>query len=189
MDRGGDVATRLPTLLETLMILSKLKDNKKLKISQGLIKIDDRSVKIAWLLRWKANDKREKCHEAVKNVFKESLGLAEFFLREIVESSNCEDKRLVLDKAMRQYGRLTQLLEEAIMGYETQSTTYADDTTHVARVKVLVSETREGLTDMNMRLGSTMEKKKPLLPTPIQHQTVPPKQKEEADEDIDIFSM
>lgn len=147
--------TRFINVLEALSVLAKLTENKKLMMSNGTIDIDHRAV-LQWVLRRYNKDKRNKCHEEVKKLFEESVNIAQSFLRDIIEEipskALTDDLLLKRDKALRQYGRITNALSLALEGYSTQLVTYKEDDKHTSKVNVLIEQIKEELTDMEMRL-------------------------------------
>jgi hypothetical protein len=163
--------TRFINVLEALSVLAKLTENKKLMMSNGTIDIDHRAV-LQWVLRRYNKDKRNKCHEEVKKLFEESVNIAQSFLRDIIEEipakTLTDDLLLKRDKALRQYGRITNALSLALEGYSTQLVTYKEDDKHTSKVNVLIEQIKEELTDMEMRL-QTNERRR--LQQPQQHQT------------------
>lgn len=147
--------SRFMTVLESLSVISRLTENKKLKIGNGVVDIDNRGLQT--FLRYYSKDKRDKCHVQVRLLFEESIEIAKSFLKEIVDerqTKSNDEYGLKRDKALRQFGRINQALELALDGYLTQLTTYKDDDKHCSKVQVLVDEIREELVDMGLHLQS-----------------------------------
>lgn len=148
---------RFEHVLESLGVLARLTENKKLTLREGDLDIDN-DKKFQFLLRWWHADDHDGCLENVRQTVNEAIHMARASLNELmyINGNDDESRKQVTyiekQRALRRFGRLTEALECATHGIETQKVTYKNDDQFCARVDVLVGNMRDELHDMDMSL-------------------------------------
>lgn len=146
---------RIDELLESLGVVGRLTENKKLTLRDGRIDIDSYK-KIQWLIRsWYKEDDRNVCLDEVKKIFHESHCMASAALQDVRilnEGQQSETTILDIKNNLRRYGRLAESLKAATYGIETQLVTYKNDDRFCPKVKNLVESTRDKLNYMDALL-------------------------------------
>lgn len=154
---------RLEHVLESLGLVSRLTENKKLSIHKGKVDIDNRRY-LQFLFRGWNSDERNNCLDHVKQVVNEAIHMARASLSEIVYSTNNVNAGGALstrpiatpflekERSLRRYGRLVEAIAAASNGIETQKVTYKNDDSFCSDVDVLMGNIQEALLDMDMTL-------------------------------------
>ncbi len=138
---------RLEHVLEVLGVLSRLTENKRLFLKNKNLYIEsNRTLKI--VSRWWYKE-RERCFDYIKEIVNEAIDMSQTSLDKWAQLTNSYIEQ---QRQMRQYGRLTQSLEAAIYGIQTQLVTYKNDERYCSRVEVLVNKMRDKLSDMELKV-------------------------------------
>jgi hypothetical protein len=153
---------RYEHVLESLGVIARLTENKRLSLRNGHVDIDN-DKKFQFLKRWWHGDEREVCLNQVKQIFSEAIHMSRAALQDIVYTNNPPSnlggqeiaKYLEKERSVRKYGRLSEALEAASHGIETHKVTYKNDDRFCSLVDVLVGHVRDQLHDMDMTLKVT----------------------------------
>lgn len=150
---------RYEHVLESLGVLARLTENKKLSIREGDLDIDN-DKKFQFIIRWWNSDDHDACLENVKQTVNEAIHMARMCLNEVVYIStgtignggSGTQAFVEKQRSLRRFGRLTESLECAVHGIETQKVTYKNDEKFCARVDVITGNIRDELQDMDISL-------------------------------------
>lgn len=168
---------RYEHVLESLGVISRLTENKRLTVRTGNIDIDNER-KLQFFKRWWWKDDRDVCLAKVKQIFNEGIHMARSALHHIVvrpavtaTGETDVGNYLEKERSARKYGRLSEALEAASHGIATHKVTYKNDDRFCALVDVFVGHVRDQLNDMDMTLQMTMaatapDSQLPPLPSP-----------------------
>lgn len=153
---------RYEHVLESLGVIARLTENKRLSIRSGNVDIDN-DRKLQFLKRWWWKDDRDVCLNKVKQIFNEAIHMARSALHDIVVRPSVTAtgetdiaNYLEKERSARKYGRLSEALEAASHGIETHKVTYKNDDRFCTLVEVFVNNVRDQLNDMAMTLEMTI---------------------------------
>lgn len=156
-------------VLENLGVLSRLTDNKRVTVRNRVINIDTDS-KFQFAFRLWHKDQRGSCLQFVRDVVSVAVKMARTSLHDMLCLASVADRHSVQEykTASRRFGRLTQALEGASRGIETQKVTYRTDERFCAKVDVLVGNIGDWLQEMQDALTVDEDYAAPPLPPPQQ---------------------
>lgn len=147
---------RFEHVLESLGVLARLTENKKLTLRAGNLDIDN-DKKLQFLLRWWNSDDHDGCLDSIRQTASEAIHMSRACLNEIIYGNKPSSHQvgggfIEKQRSLRRFGRLTEALECASHGIETQKVTYKNDDQFCARVDVLIGNIRDELHDMDITL-------------------------------------
>lgn len=151
---------KFETVLESLGVIARLTENKRLSIRTGHVDIET-DQKFQFFIRWWYSDDRENCLDRVKSLVADCISMAETELTEIMANR----PELEKSKHIRRFGRLTKALEQASHGIETQKTTYKHDDRFCVLIDVLIGKIRDSLTQMQLTLKMATPSEAPSVVT------------------------